>query len=53
MNPAALLAFLRQHGLAVQTSVSKEGNPQAAVVGIAVTDRFEIVFDTLESTRTC
>jgi general stress protein 26 len=25
--------------------------PQAAVVGIAVTDEFEIVFDTLESTR--
>ena len=25
--------------------------PQAAVVGIAVSDRFEIVFDTLSSTR--
>jgi uncharacterized protein (TIGR02246 family) len=51
MNAAALLAFIRQHRLAVQTSVSVEGGPQAAVVGIAVTDDFEIVFDTLESTR--
>ncbi len=27
------------------------GSPQAAVVGIAVTDRFEIVFDTVSSSR--
>jgi len=31
--------------------VSASQSPQAAVVGIAVTDRFEIVFDTLDSTR--
>jgi general stress protein 26 len=46
-----LLAFLRQHRLAVEASVSAAQTPQAAVVGIAVTDRFEIVFDTLDSTR--
>jgi general stress protein 26 len=51
MTPAALLAFLQQHRLAVQASVSAVIAPQAAVVGIAVTDRFEIVFDTLDSTR--
>jgi uncharacterized protein (TIGR02246 family) len=51
MNAASVLAFLRQHRLAVQTSVTRRGGPQAAVVGIAVTDRLEIVFDTLESTR--
>ncbi|HUK35759.1 MAG TPA: pyridoxamine 5'-phosphate oxidase family protein [Vicinamibacterales bacterium] len=51
MQPEALLAFLRQHRLAVQASVSPENGPQAAVVGFAVTDRFEIVFDTLDSTR--
>src|SRR5262249_11737956 len=46
-----LLDFLRQQRLAVQASVSPTGGPQAAVVGIAVTDRFEIVFDTLAETR--
>ena len=46
-----LLAFLRQHRLAVQASVSAELTPQAAVIGIAVTDQFEIVFDTVDSTR--
>jgi len=46
-----LLAFLRQHRLAVEASVSAAHTPQAAVVGIAVTDRFEIVFDTVDSTR--
>lgn len=51
MDPAALLSFLRQHRQAIQASVSGDDRPQAAVVGIAVTDRFEIVFDTLESTR--
>ena len=31
--------------------MSSEGAPQSAVVGIAVSDRFEIVFDTLTDTR--
>ena len=51
MNAARLLAFLRSHRLAVQSSVSESGAPQAAVVGYAVTDQFEIVFDTIESSR--
>lgn len=42
---------MRRHRLAVQASVATMGGVQAAVVGIAVTDRFEIVFDTLETTR--
>jgi len=46
-----LLDFLRSHRLAVQASVSPTGAPQAAVVGFAITDQFEIVFDTLASTR--
>ncbi len=36
---------------AVQASVAPDGSPEAAVVGIAVTDAFGIVFDTLETTR--
>ena len=51
MNRADLLAFLRSHKYAVQTSVGAGGQPQAAVVGIAVSDAFELVFDTLETTR--
>lgn len=51
MDRADLLGFLRLHKWAVQGSVSPLGAPQAALVGFAVTDRLEIVFDTLESTR--
>ena len=50
-DPKDLLAFLRQHRVAVEASVSAAAGAQAAVVGIAVTDRFEIVFDTLSSSR--
>ncbi len=51
MEPKRLLEFLRRHRLAVEASVSADDGAQAAVVGIAITDGFEIVFDTLESTR--
>jgi PPOX class probable F420-dependent enzyme len=51
MTRAELLAFLRLHRIAVQASVADDGTPQAAVVGIAVTDDLEIVFDTLGDTR--
>jgi len=46
-----LLTFMRVHRMVVQTSVSTTNAPQAAVVGAVVTDRFEIFFDTLDSTR--
>jgi hypothetical protein len=51
MTRAELLAFMRLHRLAVQSSVSPAGASQSAVVGIAVGDSLEIVFDTLDSTR--
>jgi pyridoxine/pyridoxamine 5'-phosphate oxidase len=51
MQRAELLAFLREHRLAVQASVGRDGAPQAAVVGIAISDELEVVFDTLTSTR--
>lgn len=51
MTRPELLAFLRRHRIAVQASVSPSGHPQAAVVGIAVSDAFELVFDTVDSTR--
>ena len=51
MTPADLLTFVRRSKLAVVSTTSAAGAPQAAVVGIAVTDALEIVFDTLETSR--
>jgi hypothetical protein len=51
MTQSELLDFVRRHRWAVQTSVSGAGAPQAALVGIVVTDDLEIVFDTLDITR--
>ncbi len=53
MTPSELLAFIRAQKWAVQSSVSESGAPQAAVIGVAVTNELELVFDTLESTRKC
>ena len=51
MTRVEILEFMRGHTLAVQASVSPLGIPQAAVVGFIVTDDFEIVFDTVDTTR--
>jgi hypothetical protein len=51
MTSRELLAFMRTHRVAVQASVTPTAASQAAVVGIAITDRFEVVFDTLGSSR--
>jgi PPOX class probable F420-dependent enzyme len=51
MKRAELLQFLRRHRICVETTVSGDGAPQAAVVGYAVTSDLEIVFDTLDTTR--
>lgn len=51
MSLAEVLTFMRQFKVAVEATVSRSGHPQAASVGIAITDAWEIVFDTVESTR--
>jgi hypothetical protein len=51
MNRSELLQCMRGHSLAVQTSVSPSLAPQAAVVGIVVTDDLEVFFDTTDGTR--
>lgn len=51
MTRRELLHFMRNRRLAVEASCAPEGGAQAALVGIAVTDAFEIVFDTLATTR--
>jgi pyridoxine/pyridoxamine 5'-phosphate oxidase len=53
MTKEALLTFLRRHKLGVVSTVSSQGEPQAAVVGVAFTDQLEVIFDTLGATRKC
>jgi general stress protein 26 len=51
VTTAELLTFMREHPLAVQASVSAVHGAQAAVVGIVVTDDFEVFFDTAATSR--
>jgi uncharacterized protein YhbP (UPF0306 family) len=51
MTRSELLEFMRARRMVVQASVSAMDEPQAAVVGAVVTDRFELFFDTLDTTR--
>jgi hypothetical protein len=43
--------MIRAYRYAIQASVSSTTSPQAAVVGVVVTDDFELFFDTLDTTR--
>ena len=45
------LAFVTGQRLAVLSTVSPENGSQSALMGIAVTPEFEIVFDTVQSSR--
>ncbi len=51
MNKTEVYEFMRGERYAVLGSISPEGAPQSALVGIAVTPDLEIVFDTVKSTR--
>jgi hypothetical protein len=51
MMRTELLVFLQRHSLGVIATTSPQGHPQSAVVGIATSDRFELIFDTLAETR--
>ncbi|MGZ3418121.1 MAG: pyridoxamine 5'-phosphate oxidase family protein [Polyangiales bacterium] len=53
MERSEILAFLRSAREWVEATVSPDGAPQAAVVGVAVTDELELVFDTVDSSRKC
>lgn len=43
--------FLAAQQLAVVATLGPDGAPQAALVGIAISDRFELVFDGVETSR--
>lgn len=51
MTKAELIAFMRRAEFWVEATTHASGAPQAAVVGVAVSDALELVFDTLGDTR--
>ena len=51
VTPAEIYRFLREHRLAVISTVGPDASPQAAVVGIAVTEALDIIFDTSTASR--
>lgn len=51
MTRAELRAFLDGHRLGVLSTIGPSGTPQSALVGIAVAQDLELVFDTVKSSR--
>jgi hypothetical protein len=51
MDQAAIYTFMTQFRYGVISSTSRGGTSQSALVGIAVTQNLEIVFDTVRSSR--
>jgi pyridoxine/pyridoxamine 5'-phosphate oxidase len=51
MTRSELYQFIAKQSLAVVGSISPEGIPQSALVGFAVTEDLEVVFDTLNTSR--
>ena len=51
VTKSVLLEFLRSHRHAVEASQGEEGFPEAALVQFVVNDRFELFFDSFDSTR--
>ena len=51
MTKAELREFMDARDLGVLGTISPEGVPQSALVGIAVTEELEIIFDTVNSSR--
>jgi hypothetical protein len=51
MTRADVFKFMAGHKLGVLGTISSEGAPQSALVGIAVTPELEIIFDTVASSR--
>ena len=49
MERSDALSFLRTQKWAIEASVSSRNAPQAALVGFAATDSFELIFDSPES----
>lgn len=51
MNVDDVYQFMNSERLAVLSTVNAEGQPEAALMGFAVTPELEIVFDTVKTSR--
>jgi hypothetical protein len=51
LNKSEVYRFIAGHKLGVLGTISSSGLPQSALVGIAVTPKLEIVFETVKSSR--
>jgi general stress protein 26 len=51
MKRSDFIAFVRATRLGVVATVNASGAPEAALVGIAVTDQGEVIFDSLAASR--
>ena len=51
LSPQRAFAFLSGQGLAVISTVSKRGDPEAALINYAVTNDLELIFETLQTSR--
>ena len=51
MTEGDLYTFLAKCKLGVVSTIGPTGTPQSALMGIAVTEQLEIVFDTVKSSR--
>jgi len=46
-----LYQYISQHKLGVVSTTNSDGKPESALVGIAVSNNLEIIFDTVKSSR--
>ena len=51
MNVEEVYRFLNRERLAVLATIDQKGQPEAALMGFAVTPDLEIIFDTVKSSR--
>jgi hypothetical protein len=51
MTEAELYGFMARHRLGVLGTICRSATPQSALMGIAITPRLEIIFDTVKSSR--
>ncbi len=51
MTKADIYQFMSRQKLGVLGTLTSGGNPQSALVGIAVTPELEIIFDTVKNSR--
>ena len=51
MNVQEVYVFMNKERLAVLSTVTEAGQPQSALMGMAITPQLEIIFDTVKSSR--